>query len=112
MAEYGYGQWGLVFLNVVLFGLFLLLIPLKRKVERRSASVYLAFIIALYTEMLTLGMIVQWVILPTLLMWPILTIAYYRLARQEEKEMEKKFGVRYREYKRKVPMFIPFPEIK
>jgi len=25
----------------------------------------------------------------------------------EEKEMEKKFGIRYLEYKKKVPMFIP-----
>lgn len=199
MAEYGYGQWSLVFFYVVLFGLFLLLIPLKRKIERRSASVYLAFIIALYAEMygfpltiyaltwlfgyqnplthvsghilvgivgeylffsllhplsvliilaggilivagwrnvyaakgelvingiyryvrhpqylgillLTLGMIVQWITFPTLLMWPILAVVYYRLARQEEREMEKKFGGRYREYKSKVPMFIPFPK--
>jgi len=28
----------------------------------------------------------------------------------EEKEMEKKFGGKYLEYKKKVPMFIPKPE--
>jgi len=201
MEEYGYGQWDLVLWNIVLFSLFLLLIPLKKKVEQRSAGFYLAFIIALYTEMygfpltiytltwlfgyqnplthisghilagvvgeylffsflhppsvimilvgglliffgwrniyaakgelvtkgiygyvrhpqylgfllLTLGMLVQWVTLPTLLMWPILLVLYYRLARGEEKEMEEKFGEKYRKYKHRVPMLVPFPKLR
>jgi protein-S-isoprenylcysteine O-methyltransferase Ste14 len=198
MSEYGYGNWDLVVLSVLLFGLFTLTIPFKRKVGRRSGSVYLAFIIALYTEMygfpltifiltwlfgyqnplthraghlwaevidehlfflvlhplsnimillgaafiilgwrrihssggtlitdgiyalvrhpqyfgfllLTLGMLVQWVTLPTALMWPILTALYYRLAKEEEKELEERFGRKYLEYKREVPMFTPLP---
>lgn len=52
-------------------------------------------------------MIVQWATLLTLLMWPLLVVLYFRLAKQEEKEMEAKFGEKYQEYKKKVPMMIP-----
>jgi protein-S-isoprenylcysteine O-methyltransferase Ste14 len=67
---------------------------------------YLGFLV------LTLGMLIQWTTLPTLLMWPLLVILYYRLAKQEEKEMETKFGDKYRKYKGRVPMFLPFPRLK
>jgi protein-S-isoprenylcysteine O-methyltransferase Ste14 len=62
---------------------------------------YLGFLL------ITLGMNVQWITIPTLLLWPVLIILYYRLAREEEKKMEEKFGEDYRKYKHKVPMFIP-----
>ena len=41
-------------------------------------------------------------------MWPILMFMYYRLARREEKEMEERFGDKYGDYRRKVPMFMPW----
>jgi len=196
MQDYGYGSWDLVIINVILFGLFALAIPFKRKVGRHSASAYLAFVVALYTEMygfpltiyiltwlfgyqnplthlsghilagvvgedffflflhplssvmmllgallvilgwskthgarerlvtdgiysivrhpqywgfliITSGMLVQWATIPTALMWPILVFLYYRLAREEESEMERSFGSQYLEYKRRVPMFLP-----
>jgi protein-S-isoprenylcysteine O-methyltransferase Ste14 len=46
------------------------------------------------------------------MLWPVLAIIYYRLARKEEKEIEAKFGEEYREYKRSVSMFLPFTIIR
>ena len=198
MEEYGYGKWDLVAVNVVMFSTFLLLLPFRRSIEKRSAGVYLAFIISLFAEMygfpltiyfltwyigyqnpfthesghllspviamsgfgmaghlltdfmvgigllliifgwrgihqyrdrvltkgvyshmrhpqylgillITLGLLIQWVTIPALIMWPILAFSYYRLARREEREMEQRFGEEYATYKRKVPMFIPLP---
>ena len=57
--------------------------------------------------LITIGMLVHWPTLITLLMEPILILAYYSLAKKEEKEMERKFGEAYQEYKSRVPMFLP-----
>lgn len=57
--------------------------------------------------LVTLGLLIQWPTIITVLMWPVLTAAYYRLARREEEELEKEFGGAYAEYKEKVSMFIP-----
>jgi len=62
---------------------------------------YLGFLL------LTLGMNIQYTTILTLLMWPLLIVLYYRLARIEEKEVEEKFGEEYRQYKQKTPMFFP-----
>ncbi|MGD6809665.1 MAG: isoprenylcysteine carboxylmethyltransferase family protein [Candidatus Bathyarchaeia archaeon] len=62
---------------------------------------YLGFLL------LTLGMNIQYTTIPTLLMWPLLIILYYRLARQEEQEVAEKFGEEYQEYKKRTPMFFP-----
>ena len=57
--------------------------------------------------LITLGFILQWPSLTTLVMWPILVFAYYRLAMREEKEIERQFGMEFLEYKKRVPAFIP-----
>ncbi len=44
-------KWILIALNVVFLALFLLFLPLKKKIARLPNSVYLAFILALYVEM-------------------------------------------------------------
>jgi protein-S-isoprenylcysteine O-methyltransferase Ste14 len=67
---------------------------------------YLGFLL------ITLGMNVLWITISTLILWPILVIVYYRLAKEEDKEMEEKFGEEYRKYKQMVPMFIPRLQIR
>ncbi len=62
---------------------------------------YLGFIL------LTLGWLIHWPTILTALIWPILTISYYRLAREEEKKLSVKFGTEYQKYVIKVPMFMP-----
>lgn len=57
--------------------------------------------------LITLGLNIQWLTIITFLLWPVLVVLYYRLAKTEEKEIEAKFGDEFREYKKKVPMFIP-----
>lgn len=57
--------------------------------------------------LITLGMILDWATLPLLIMWPILVMIYYRLARMEERELESQFGRAYRDYKATTGMFLP-----
>jgi protein-S-isoprenylcysteine O-methyltransferase Ste14 len=59
---------------------------------------------------ITLGLLVHWVTIPLLIMWPILIVLYYRLARYEEGILEEEFGEEYIEYRKNVPMFLPNPK--
>ena len=57
--------------------------------------------------LMTLAMIFEWATLPLLIMWPILAIIYYRLAKKEEADMEAEFGHKYAEYRQRTGMFLP-----
>ena len=59
--------------------------------------------------LVTVGFFIQWPSLTTLIMWPILMAAYYRLAVREERELRSRFGEEFEEYRRRVPAFIPRP---
>lgn len=59
--------------------------------------------------LMTFGLLIHWATLPLLIMWPLLVIQYIRLARREEAEMEEEFGDAFREYRERVPRFIPSP---
>jgi hypothetical protein len=56
---------------------------------------------------MTSGFLLQWITIPTAIMFPILVLMYYRLAKKEEQEMEGLFGDEYKRYKVSVPMFLP-----
>jgi protein-S-isoprenylcysteine O-methyltransferase Ste14 len=51
--------------------------------------------------------VVHWPTLFSLAAFPIVVIAYVLLARKEERQMIEKFGDDYREYQRRLPMFLP-----
>jgi protein-S-isoprenylcysteine O-methyltransferase Ste14 len=54
-----------------------------------------------------IGFLIQWPTLITVLMAPLLLMAYVRLARFEERKATKEFGDTYREYVKKTPAFFP-----
>lgn len=53
------------------------------------------------------GFLLQWPTLLTLLMFPILTAAYVRLARREEREVRAAFSERYARYEAVTPALVP-----
>ncbi|MDW7732666.1 MAG: isoprenylcysteine carboxylmethyltransferase family protein [Methanolobus sp.] len=57
--------------------------------------------------LVTIGLMIQWPTLLTLIMWPVMMGMYYKLAKKEERDVESIHGRKYLEYKQKVPMFIP-----
>ncbi len=57
--------------------------------------------------LITVGLLIQWPTLITIIMWPVLMYAYHRLSMSEEKMLEQKFGNTFLEYKRRVPAYIP-----
>lgn len=62
--------------------------------------------------LVAIGMLIHWPTLITIIMFPILVFAYYKLAKKEEAKMIKKFGKIYQEYKSMTPMFFPVLKFK
>jgi protein-S-isoprenylcysteine O-methyltransferase Ste14 len=55
----------------------------------------------------TLGWLLHWPTITTLVLWPILMAAYVWLARREERDIEAQFGDAYRRYASRTPRFFP-----
>lgn len=51
--------------------------------------------------------VVHWPTVFSVAIFPVIVLAYYLLARSEEKKVLAQFGDEYRAYQRRVPMFIP-----
>lgn len=62
---------------------------------------YIAFVIVM------IGFLIQWPTIPTLIMFPILLVIYWQLAKREERDSIKTFGQAYEDYRQEVPAFIP-----
>ena len=63
---------------------------------------YVAFIVIMF------GFLLQWPTLVTLLMFPVLTTVYVRLAYREEREARAEFGEVWDRYARDTPAFVPW----
>jgi protein-S-isoprenylcysteine O-methyltransferase Ste14 len=57
--------------------------------------------------LITLGMLLDWATIPMLIMWPVMAVLYYRLAKKEENDMIQEFGQQYLEYRQLTGMFLP-----
>lgn len=57
--------------------------------------------------LVTLGHLLTWPTIPTIVLWPVLTALYYRQAKREDAHLSAKFGDAFAEYARKTPMFLP-----
>lgn len=53
------------------------------------------------------GWVLHWETTLTLLMYPVLVVMYFLLARQEDIELKNKFGNEYEVYRKRTPMFFP-----
>ncbi len=56
---------------------------------------------------ITVAFLIQWPTILTVLMWPVLVMMYYGLAKKEEQKLLESFGGAYQRYKSTVPMFQP-----
>lgn len=54
-----------------------------------------------------IGQLIHWPTILTLLIFPVIVVAYYHLARGEEKVLTQRFGSEYELYRKRVPMFFP-----
>ena len=54
-----------------------------------------------------LGQLIHWPTIPTLILFPVIIWAYYRLAKREEQHMLETYGRPYTVYQQQVPMFVP-----
>ena len=53
------------------------------------------------------GQLIHWPTIPTLVLFPVIVWAYYRLSLREEQQMIRQFGSSYETYRQNIPMFFP-----
>ena len=77
---------------------------------RRGGTTWRQFLAQQASSMIMLvmlGFLLQWPMLLTLAMFPVLVLVYRQLAIAEEREVTQRFGNLYGDYSRSVPRFIP-----
>ncbi len=119
----GYGETGAM-LEMLIGGAFVFLglamlvigwrIVYKARLDGRLATdgLYSAIRHPQYAGIMlaVFGQVVHWPTVATLVLFPVIVIAYVRLARKEERDLFGIFGPIWKEYARRVPMFIPRPD--
>ncbi len=55
----------------------------------------------------TFGLLLHWITIILIILFPILVYLYYHLAKMEDKFLEEKYGAPFIQFKESVPMFIP-----
>jgi methanethiol S-methyltransferase len=102
--------------NVFIFGGFLMLSyswhvlwKAQRRHKLATTGIYARMRHPQYTAfvMIMFGFLLQWPTLPTVIMFPILSVMYARLAFKEEKDIEVEFGDEYRRWAAVTPRFLP-----
>lgn len=102
--------------NLFIFGGFIMLSnawhvlwKAQRRHKLASSGIYARMRHPQYVAFIAimLGFLLQWPTLPTLIMFPILTVTYVRLAIREEAIADKEFGDEWRGYAAKTPRFFP-----
>ncbi|MBV1730185.1 MAG: hypothetical protein KUA33_08120, partial [Methanobacterium sp.] len=58
--------------------------------------------------LITMGIMFEWATIPLVVLYLLLLVLYYKLAKREEDDMLDEFGEEYEEYKNKTKMFIPY----
>jgi protein-S-isoprenylcysteine O-methyltransferase Ste14 len=53
------------------------------------------------------GQLIHWPTIPTVVLFPVIVWAYYRLSLREERQMIQQYGSVYETYRKDVPMFLP-----
>ena len=100
------GTWGIALIVIVLASWLLYRQEGRLITDRLYGLVrhpqYTGLFVALFGE----G-VVHWPTIFSVALFPIIVLAYYLLARSEERKVEDEFGEAYREYRKRVPMFIP-----
>ncbi|MFQ5829577.1 MAG: methyltransferase family protein [Candidatus Methylomirabilia bacterium] len=119
-ALFGWGDLGamvemIVGYGFVFFGISLLVegwreVYQARKEERlATGALYGVIRHPQYTGIFlaVFGQLIHWPTIPTVVLFPVIVWAYYRLATKEEARMIERFGEEYVIYRWQVPMFLP-----
>jgi protein-S-isoprenylcysteine O-methyltransferase Ste14 len=85
------------------------LLPAQKAGELATAGPYARIRHPQYSGLLLimLGFLAQWPTIPTLVMFPVLALAYRRLATREERTVRESFGEEWDAYAARTPRFIP-----
>lgn len=109
--DHGYGNWRAVLLVSAVFTAFVIgFARPRRRIEWCNAGISTAFFVSLFTEMFGIPLTVfniQWPTLPTLVMAPLLILAYVGLARREDRDLAGRFGEALRAYAVRTRAFLP-----